>query len=119
MLASLVTVGGALAANSSSNPTATHFTAAYFNGEGGFFRCGGTHIALTGPNAFTTDIEVCQISDVSTWPAGTYPIVPLGSIEPTTANWFSDFNGVYAASGWLMVVGHKDGTGTMVIHANY
>src|ERR1051325_3943297 len=72
-----------------------HFTAEYFNGQGGFFTGAGERIAKTGPKAFTKDSETLLISDISTWPAGTYIIVVEFPPDSVTgyAIWFSDFDG--------------------------
>jgi hypothetical protein len=99
-------------ATASNGAKTTHFTAAYFNGQGGFFTCSGERIVKTAPKAFTKDSETCQISDVSTWPPGTYVI-------PTTAFWFSDFDGQIAVLGTIVVTANGDGTGTMNIDAYY
>src|SRR5215472_6938256 len=49
-----------------------HFTAAYQNVIGGFFTCSGERITKTTPKPFTKDSEDCTITDLSTWPPGTY-----------------------------------------------
>ncbi len=99
----------ALAANGAQT---THFTAAYDNGQGGFFTCAGERIVKTAPKAVTKDSETCTISDVATWPAGTYVI---GS----GAFWISDFDGQVAVSGTIVVTDNGDGTGTMDIVAYF
>jgi hypothetical protein len=105
----------------------THFTASYFNGFGGFFTAAGERIVKTGPKAFTKDSETFLISDISTFPAGTYTLTPtfvpvLGiyvgffsiPIYPGVEFlWFSDFDGQVAVSGTIVVTDNGDGTGTM------
>lgn len=112
-----VATGVATAGNGAKT---THFTAAYFNGQGGFFTCAGERIVKTAPKAFTKDSETCQISDVSTWSPGTYPIVTSFLPPPAlSAIWFSDFDGQQAVSGTIVVTANGDGTGTMNIDAYY
>ena len=107
-------------ATANNGATTAHFTAAYFNGQGGFFTCSGERIVKTTPKAFTKDSETCQISDVSTWPPGTYPIVTSFLPPPAlSAMWFSDFDGQQAVSGTIVVTANGDGTGTMNIDAYY
>ena len=106
--------------NKAANGAITaHFTAEYFNGLGGFFMGAGERIVKTGPKAFTKDSETLLISDISTWPAGTYVIVvefPEDS-ETGFATWFSDFDGSMAVSG--TITDNGDGTGTMKVEAYY
>ena len=106
---------------SANGAITTHFTAEYFNGQGGFFTGAGERIVKTGPKAFTKDSETLLISDISTWPAGTYVIVvdiPEDS-ETGFATWFSDFDGSVAVSGTIVVTDNGDGTGTMKVEAYY
>jgi hypothetical protein len=111
----------------------THFTAAYFNGLGGFFTAAGERIVKTGPKAFTKDSETILISDISTWPAGTYTLIPtyitgfgwVGVYHlpnfPSFIGffWFSDFDGQLAVSGTIVVTDNGDGTGTMNLDLYY
>jgi len=107
-------------ATANNGAKTTHFTAAYFNGQGGFFTCSGERIVKTAPKAFTKDSETCTISDLSTWGPGTYPIVTSFLPPPAlSAIWFSDFDGQQAVSGTIVVTDNGDGTGTMNIDAYY
>jgi hypothetical protein len=114
----LAVAGTANAATAANGATTTHFTAAYLNGPGGVFTCSGERIVKTAPKPFTKDSETCTISDVSTWPPGTYPIVTTPLPPPAMwAMWFSDFDGQQAVSGTVVVTDNGDGTGTMNIDA--
>jgi hypothetical protein len=121
LVTALVGAGAATGVAAADNgATTAHFTAAYFNGQGGFFTCSGERIAKTAPKAFTKDSETCTISDLSTWPPGTYPIVTSPLPPPAEwAIWFSDFDGQQAVSGTIVVTDNGDGTGTMNIDAYY
>ena len=111
----------------------THFTASYFNGLGGFFTAAGERIVKTAPQAFTKDSETILISDISTWPAGTYTLIPTyipgfgwaGLFHlpqfPSFIGffWNSDFDGQVAVSGTIVVTDNGDGTGTMNLDLYY
>lgn len=122
VLTVVLAVGGLAAgvATAGNGASTAHFTAAYDNGQGGFFTCSGERVTKTAPNAFTKDSETCTISDLSTWPAGTYTITPSPTPPPGNyAFWFSDFDGSIAQSGTLVVTDNGDGTGTMNITAYF
>ena len=123
LLLSSLSVGVAVASAgpNHSHLTATYFTADYDNGPGGggVFTCAGEHIVRTAPRAFTKDLEVCSISDVSSLTAGTYRIVTAGTGSGLETLWFSDYDGHQAVSGAVIVIAHKNGTGTVLIDANY
>jgi hypothetical protein len=111
----------------------THFTASYFEGLGGFFTAAGERIVKTGPKAFTKDSETILMSDISTWPAGTYTLIPtyfpgfgwFGVFHlPNVPSfigflWGSDFDGQTAVSGTIVVTDNGDGTGTMNLDLYY
>ena len=108
----------------------THFTASYFNGLGGFFTAAGERIVKTAPKAFTKDSETILMSDISTWPAGTYNIVdgvffiPMPGMPGMPGMefgfpWSSDFDGRIAQSGTIVVTDLGDGTGTMNLDLYY
>jgi hypothetical protein len=92
----------------------THFTASYFDGPGGFFTAAGERIVKTAPKAFTKDSETILMSDISTWPAGTYTSDATGAfnILGVSLFWASDFDGQIAVSGTIVVTDNGDGTGT-------
>jgi hypothetical protein len=122
LAATFVTVSVAAGGNGGGAASTTPFKAQYFNGQGGYFTCSGAHIEKTGPKAFVKDSETCAMSDVSTWPAGTYPIVPPPPPSEAVASWYSDsplIAGTYAVSGTIVVTDNGDGTGTMQITAYY
>jgi hypothetical protein len=94
----------------------THFTASYFDGPGGFFIAAGERIVKTAPKAFTKDSETILMSDISTWPAGTYTLDANGQFFIPgfgLAFWLSDFDGQIADSGTIVVTDNGDGTGTL------
>lgn len=91
-----------------------HFTAAYDNGIGGYFTAAGERIVKTGPKAFTKDSETILISDISSWPAGTYVIQDyILWVQGVPLVWNSDFDGQTAFSGTMVVTDNGDGTGTL------
>jgi hypothetical protein len=93
----------------------THFTADYYNGPGGYFTAAGERIVKTRPKAFTKDSETILMSDISTWPAGTYTLDANGLffIFGVPYFWASDFDGQIAVSGTIVVTDNGDGTGTL------
>jgi hypothetical protein len=105
----------------------THFTASYYQFLGGEFIAAGERIVKTGPKAFTKDSETILISDISTWPAGTYNIVdgvffiPMPGMPGMEFGfpWFSDFDGRIAVSGTIVVTANGDGTGTVNLDVYY
>ena len=119
---SLALTAGAAAAAEPSRPhlTVTPFSAAYDNGPGGFYTCAGDRIVSTGSVAFTKDLEVCSITDVATVgdPPGVYPIVETGT-GPHQFVFYSDYDSQQAVSGVIVIIAHRNGTGTVLIEANY
>ena len=117
-VAALLTSANLAAAGENTGASTAHFTATYDNGSsfGGIFTCSGERIVKTAPKAFVKDSATCKISDIATWPAGTYII---GGTGPDGAVWFSDYDGATAVSGTLVVTDNGDGTGTMNIAAYY
>ena len=105
----------------------THFTASYYQFLGGEFIAAGERIVKTAPKAFTKDSETILISDISTWPAGTYHIVDGVFFVPMPGmpdmelglSWGSDFDGRMAQSGTIVVTDNGDGTGTMNLDLYY
>jgi len=106
-------------ARASSGAVTTRYTAAGFNGPGGFFSCNGERIAKTGPNAVVKDSETCSMSDISTFPPGTYVGNPFVVINGVPQRWASDFDGQIATSVIEVVTDNGDGTGTLQITAYY
>ena len=99
----------------------THFTNDYYNGPGGFFVAAGERIVKTAPKAFTKDSETILISDISTWPAGTYTLDATGTffIFGVEYFWSSDFDGQIAVSGTIVVTDNGNGTGTVELALYY
>ena len=96
-----------------------HFTAAYQNLIGGFFTCAGERITKTAPKPFTKDSEDCTITDLSTFPPGTYVGDPYFYVPPTLVSWFSDYDGRFANLVTLTVTDNGDGTGHVALVAYY
>ena len=61
------------------------------------------------------------MSDISTWPAGTYTLDANGFyyILGVQYFWFSDFDGQIAVSGTFVVTDNGDGTGTIELALYY
>jgi hypothetical protein len=96
-----------------------HFTAAYQNGIGGFFTCAGERIMRGPPNPFTKDSEDCTMTDLSTWPPGTYVGNPFITVNGQLYGWNSDYDGRMANSVTVIVTDNGDGTGHVNAVAYY
>ena len=96
-----------------------HFTAAYQNLIGGFFTCAGERITKTAPKPFTKDSEDCTITDLSTFPPGTYVGDPTFIVNGVEYTWSSDYDGMLANLVTLIVTDNGDGTGHIAIVAYY
>ena len=96
-----------------------HFTAAYENGIGGFFTCAGERISKTTPHPFTKDSEDCTITDLSTFPPGTYVGNPIFIVNGVSYVWNSDYDGSQANPVTLTVTDNGDGTGHVNVVAYY
>src|SRR5215831_16572220 len=70
-----------------------HFTAAYQNIIGGFFTCAFLLISKTAPRPFTKDSEDCTMTDLSTFPPGTYVGNPFFTVNGVSYTWSSDYDG--------------------------
>jgi hypothetical protein len=95
------------------------FTAAYPNGQGGFFRCDGVRSVSGGSHPVTRDVETCRISDLSTWPAGRYTIAPDTTPGDWGVFWWSDYDGKIAQAGTVTVSDDGDGRGELKTIAYY
>jgi len=96
-----------------------HFTAAYENLIGGFFTRSGERITKTAPKAFTKDSEDCTMTDLSTWPPGTYVGDPVFVVNGVEYVWNSDYDGTQANLVTLIVTDNGDGTGHVALVAYY
>jgi len=96
-----------------------HFTAAYYNGPGGFFTCAGERISKTAPRPFTKDSEDCTMTDLSTWPPGTYVGNPFWVVNGQSYSWLSDYDGRGANQITVIVTDNGDGTGHLAAVAYY
>jgi hypothetical protein len=96
-----------------------HFTAAYQNVFGGFFTCAGERITKTAPKPFTKDSEDCTITDLSTFPPGTYVGDPFYVINGVPYTWLSDYDGRLANLVTFTVTDNGDGTGHVSLVAYY
>jgi hypothetical protein len=108
-----VTASVAVAGNGS---TTTQFNASYLNARGGYFTCSGVRIVKDAPKAFIKDSETCIITDLASWPAGTYQNV---------GGWASDYDFWtlgqlrISVSNTFVITDNGDGTGTLEISAYY
>ena len=96
-----------------------HFTAAYQNIIGGFFTCAGERISKTAPRPFTKDSEDCTMTDLSTWPPGTYVGNPFWVVNGQFYSWLSDYDGRGANQITVIVTDNGDGTGHFNLVAYY
>ena len=96
-----------------------HFTAAYQNLIGGFFTCAGERITKTAPKPFTKDSEDCTMTDLSTFPPGTYVGDPNFIVNGVPYSWSSDYDARTANLVTLIVTDNGDGTGHVAIVAYY
>jgi hypothetical protein len=96
-----------------------HFTAEYVSFIGGNWTCAGERISKTTPHPFTKDSEDCTITDLSTFPPGTYVGDPYFYVPPTLVSWFSDYDGRFANLVTLTVTDNGDGTGHVNVVAYY
>jgi hypothetical protein len=96
-----------------------HFTAQYQNAIGGFLTCAGERIMRGPPNPFTKDSEDCTMTDLSTWPPGTYVGNPFITVNGQLYGWNSDYDGRMANSVTVTVTDNGDGTGHLNVVAYY
>ena len=96
-----------------------HFTAVYEGQIGGSFTCAGERIRKRAPKPFTKDSEECTITDLSTFPPGTYVGNPFFSVNGVPYVWNSDYDGREANFVTLNVTDNGDGTGDVEIVAYY
>jgi hypothetical protein len=77
-------------------------------------------VAKTGPKAWTKDLETILITDLTTFPPGTYVLQGYTFwIQGVPFGWISDYDGQYAFSGTMVVTDNGDGTGTLEAELYY
>jgi hypothetical protein len=96
-----------------------HFTAEYVGLIGGNWTCAGERISKTTPHPFTKDSEDCTITDLSSFPPGTYVGNPFFNVNGVTYTWNSDYDGLGANLVTLIVTDNGDGTGHVDVVAYY
>lgn len=112
-------VAGSSVAFANNGAHTIHFTAAYHVPVGGDFTCAGERIVKTAPRAFTKDSENCTITDLSSFPPGTYVGHPHYKVNGERHGWRSDYDGRKARSVTLVVTDNGNGTGNVDIVAYY
>jgi hypothetical protein len=116
----LAAVGvSATSAMASNGADTTHFTAAYENPLGGTWTCAGERIEKTAPKPFTKDSEDCTITDLSSFPPGTYVGHPFFFVNGEKHRWASDLDGQIARLVTIVVSNAGGGTGDVSIVAYY
>ena len=96
-----------------------HFTAEYEALIGGNWTCAGERISKTRPHPFTKDSEDCTMTDLSTWPPGTYVGDPVYFVNGVGYIWNSDYDGTQANLVTFTVTDNGDGTGHVSLVAYY
>ena len=96
-----------------------HFTAEYVSFIGGNWTCAGERISKTTPHPFTKDSEDCTITDLSTFPPGTYVGDPNFIVNGVPYSWSSDYDARTANLVTLIVTDNGDGTGHVALVAYY
>ena len=119
VLASTLGVAGAgsSVALAGNGAYTVHFTAAYESPVGGYFTCAGERIVKIAPRVFTKDSENCTITDLSSFPPGTYVGNPFYEVNGQRHGWRSDYDGQKARSVTLIVTDNGNGTGNVDIVA--
>ena len=92
------------------------FTATYDNLIGGTFTCTGVRISN---RALTSDREDCTLTDLSTWPQGTYIGNPNYNVNGTFYTWTSDYDAATAHHVRIIITDNGDGTGHADVEAFY
>ncbi len=99
--------------------TRVHFTAEYDGEIGGHWICSGFRLILDGPRLLTKDSEQCTITDLSSFPPGTYRGAPNFVVNGTRYTWNSDYDGLGAVGVNLIVTDNGDGTGHVDVDVYY
>ncbi len=92
--------------------TRVPFTASYFAPLGGNWTCVGVRITGDGSRPLTKDTEQCTITDLVSFPPGTYRGGAKGFyVNGVLYTWTSDYDGLPAIGINLIVTDNGDGTG--------
>jgi hypothetical protein len=98
--------------------TTDKFAASYDAVIGGHFTCTGVRVVNKG--AGTQDSETCTITDLSSFPPGTYTVTNgIIRVKAKPYIWQSDYDGRVAQSGTITVVDNGNGTGTLTLDLFY
>jgi len=92
------------------------FTAVYENMIGGTFTCEGVRVSN---KSLTRDTEECTLTDLSTWPPGTYIGHPNYVVNGMGYIWNSDYDGAQAHHVRIIITDNGDGTGHASLEAFY
>ncbi len=92
------------------------FTAVYDNIIGGTFTCEGVRVSN---RSLIRDTEECTLTDLSTWPPGTYIGNPNYVVNGTGYVWNSDYDGAQAHHVRIIITDNGDGTGHASLEAFY
>ena len=92
------------------------FTATYEGLIGGTFTCVGFRYHNSG---LTKDIEQCILTDLSSFPPGTYMGNPDYQVNGVFYTWGSDYDGVTATFVRIVITDNGDGTGHADVLAYY
>jgi len=106
-----VAIAGNQTRSDSPERNIIRFTATYDNNIGGTFTCVGFRIHNSG---LTKDLEQCILTDLSSWPPGTYMGNPDFQVNGVFYTWNSDYDGAPANFVRIVITDNGDGTG----HAN-
>jgi hypothetical protein len=71
------------------------------------------------PTMMSKDSEDCTITDLSTFPPGTYVGNPFITVNGQLYGWNSDYDGRMANSVTIIVTDNGDGTGHLALVAYY
>ena len=114
--AGVVLAGNGARIDSNIDRNIIRFTATYEGLIGGTFTCVGFRIHNPGS---TKDTEQCILTDLSSFPPGTYAGNPDFKVNGTFYTWSSDYDGVMANNVRIVITDNGDGTGHADVLAYY
>ena len=114
--ASVAPAGNGAGIDSDTERNIIRFTATYENIIGGTFTCVGFRIHNPGS---TRDSEQCILTDLSSFPPGTYAGSPNFKVNGSFYTWSSDYDGVMASNVRIVITDNGDGTGHADVLAYY